>query len=280
VYRFLLTPRWLGLALLMALAAAVMVGLGSWQWDRHQYRSDINARIDDATHRAPAQLHEVLSPPVGGDVGAAPTPEAVWSVVTVTGRYDASNEILARLRSRDGAVGFEIITPLVLPDGTAILVDRGWLPAADGGAAVAPTVPPAPAGDVVVVGRVHAPESRAAAPEPFDGRLAVRRIDPAKISESVPYPLYGAYVTLETQTPPADPAFVPIPPDYQNAALNAGYVVQWWAFALLTLVGFGYLAYRHAHPTPETPTAASSAAAGVEAGLRHPPPDAPHGIGP
>jgi cytochrome oxidase assembly protein ShyY1 len=30
--------------------------------------------------------------------------------------------------------------------------------------------------------------------------------------------------------------------------MNAGYVIQWWAFAALTLAGFGYLAYREAHP--------------------------------
>ena len=34
----------------------------------------------------------------------------------------------------------------------------------------------------------------------------------------MPYPLYGAYITLESQTPPADPAFVSIPPDHENAA--------------------------------------------------------------
>jgi hypothetical protein len=48
-----------------------------------------------------------------------------------------------------------------------------------------------------------------------------------------------AYITLESQTPPADAAFALIPPD-QNAGMNAGYVVQWWLFAVLTLVGFGY----------------------------------------
>ena len=64
----------------------------------------------------------------------------------------------------------------------------------------------------------------------------------------MPYPLYGAYVTMDGQIPPADPAFVPIPADHENAAMNAGYVVQWWAFALLTLAGYVYLVRREAHP--------------------------------
>lgn len=258
MYRFLLAPRWLGLALLMVLAAATMVGLGVWQLHRYHYRSDINARIDAATQSPPRPLGEVLTPPPAtGGVGAGPAAADAWSVVSVAGRYDAAHEILARVRTLDGTVGFEVITPLVLPDGTAVLVDRGWLPAPDAGVTVGPAVPAAPTGQVAVVGRVHAPESRSSAPEPFAGGLAVRRIDPAKIVEAVPYPLYGAYLTLESQNPPADPAFATIPPDHQNAALNAAYVVQWWIFAVLTLTGYGYLAYRHAHPLPAELVAAT-----------------------
>jgi cytochrome oxidase assembly protein ShyY1 len=65
--------------------------------------------------------------------------------------------------------------------------------------------------------------------------------------------LYGAYLTLEQQTPPADPAFLTIPPDHENAAMNAGYVIQWWAFAVLTLAGYGYLVWREAHATDGEP---------------------------
>lgn len=244
MYRFLLSPRWIGLGLLMTLAAATMVGLGLWQLDRYHYRSDINARIDAASAHPPVPISQVLAPPAGGTLGAAPTSTAAWSLVSVTGRYDAAHEILARARTVNSTVGFEVVTPLVLPDGAAILVDRGWVPYAEGGAAVAPAVPPAPGGDVTVVGRVHAPESRSGPAEPFAGRLAVRRIAPEPLAASVPHPLYGAYLTLESQTPPADPAFVPIAPDHENAAMNAGYVVQWWAFAALTLSGYVYLVVR------------------------------------
>jgi cytochrome oxidase assembly protein ShyY1 len=247
VYRFLATPRWIGLGLLMTLAAATMVGLGLWQLDRYHYRDDINTRIDAAADHPPRQLADVLAGP-----GIEPAAAVTWSLVTVTGHYDPAHEILARARTVDGVVGFEVVTPLVLPAGDAILIDRGWLPAPDAAATAAPVVPPAPTGDVTVIGRVHAPESRATAAEPFDGRLAVRRIGPAELAASIPYSLYGAYLTLEGQTPPADAAFVGIPPDHENSTMNAGYVLQWWAFAALTLSGFVYLAYREAHPLPET----------------------------
>ncbi|HEY7225989.1 MAG TPA: SURF1 family protein [Micromonosporaceae bacterium] len=251
VYRFLVTPRWLALALVMALAAVTMVFLGRWQLHRYQYRSEVNARIDAAGQRAPLSLGEAMAAPVGGGVGAPPTAALTWSMVSVTGHYDPSHQVLARIRSLNDTVGFEVLTPLVLDDGTAVLVDRGWLPASADDVDAAPDVPAAPTGTVVVVGRVHAPESRAAAPEPFAGWLAVRRIDPATMTSAVPYPLYGGYITLQSQTPPADPAFSPIPPDHQNSALNAAYTFQWWLFALMTVVGFGYVAYRHVHPLPD-----------------------------
>lgn len=253
MYRFLLTRQWIALALLMAAAAAAMVGLGVWQLHRYHYRTDINTRIDAGAASAPQQIGDVLAAPGSGagSVGPAPSAAQTWSMVTVTGRYDRDHEILARIRSLNDTVGFEVVTPLVLADGTAVLVDRGWLPATSDLATDAPHVPPAPGGDVTVVGRVHAPESRAGAPEPFAGGLAVRRIDPARMATAVPYPLYGAYLNLASQTPPADGAFTPIPADRENAAMNAGYVLQWWAFALLTLFGYGYVAYRHAHPLPE-----------------------------
>jgi Uncharacterized conserved protein len=255
VYRFLLTPRWIALALVMALAAAVMVLLGTWQLSRYHHRSDINARIDAAAAAEPRPLADVLEPPAGAKVGPTPTAEDTWSVVSVTGRYDAEHEIVVRARSLNGSSGFEILTPLVLADGTAILVDRGFLASPMGAASAIPPTPTPPSGEVVVVGRVTGPESRASTPEPVADRLTVRRIDPAKIAEVLPYPVYGGYLTLQSQTPPAGDELTPLPPARQNALLNAGYTAQWWIFAALTLVGYGYLAYRHAHAPAEPDTA-------------------------
>jgi cytochrome oxidase assembly protein ShyY1 len=269
VYRFLLSPRWIGLGLLMTLAAATMVGLGLWQLDRYHLRAGINERIDDAAARPPAPLAQVLVAPrpAVGSVGAGPGLDASWSRVTVTGRYDRANEILAHSRTLNGQVGFEVVTPLRLADGSAVLVDRGWLPPAQT-AAAPPEVPPAPTGDVTVVGRVHAPESRAGPAQRLDGWLSVRRISPASLVADLPYPLYGAYVTMESQSPPADPTFVAIPPEHQNAAMNAGYVVQWWLFAALTLVGLGFLVVREARTRAASTPAEDHERSGVRVTAR------------
>jgi cytochrome oxidase assembly protein ShyY1 len=246
VYRFLLRPSWLG-ALALAVAAAVaMVFLGIWQLHRYQERTAINDRIDAADSAPAAPLTTVLPAPTSpGSAGHPPAADLAWTKVSVTGRYDPTHEIQARGRTVNGDVGFEIVTPLVLADGTAVLVDRGWIPPA-GDALAAPTVPPAPTGQVTVVGQVHRSESRPTPVIHRDGRLDTRRISVPRLAREMPYPVYGAYVLLTNQTPAADPAFVPIPIDHEDAWQNAGYTVQWWLFALMPLVGFGWQARREA----------------------------------
>jgi cytochrome oxidase assembly protein ShyY1 len=246
VYRFLLTPRWLGFAALMLALSAVMVGLGLWQLERYDERSATNARIEAAGRAEPVPVGQVVT------VGHAPPVAAAWTRVSATGRYDTAHQVLARDRSQDGSAGYEVLTPLVLTDGSAVLVDRGWLPPGQRGALTAPAVPAPPGGDVTVVGRVHLAESRSDAPLVVDGVTQVRRIDPVRLAGAVPYPLADGYVLLDEQRPVAnDKAFTGIPVGHENAAMNAGYVVQWWAFALITLIGFGWVAYRHAHEADE-----------------------------
>jgi cytochrome oxidase assembly protein ShyY1 len=251
VYRFLLTPRWLAAAALTVTASVVMVFLGNWQLHRYHERSSINNRIDAAAAGAPVPMSTVLTRPSGvGKAGPSPGENLAWTKVTVTGRYDPAHEIQARGRTVDGQVGFEILTPLVLDDGTAVLIDRGWVPPAEGGAIAAPVAPAAPAGTVTVVGQVHRSESRPAPIERRDGRLDTRRVSVPKLAAELPYPLYGAYL-LESS--PA-PGYTAIPIDHEDAWQNGGYSVQWWLFALMALLAYGWQARKEAHGEGPRPT--------------------------
>nr|WP_240940482.1 SURF1 family protein [Planosporangium flavigriseum] len=236
----------MGLAALALLLAAVMVGLGNWQLHRYQQKAAINTRIDAGGSGPAVPITRVLPAlgGTGGHVGPPPSAAVEWTRVTVTGRYDSSHEILARGRTVDGSVGFEVLTPLLLNDGGAVLVDRGWLAPPPGGALIKPVVPAAPSGEVTVIGPLRKPES--GADRPVDH--TVRRISPASLN--LPYPVYGGYVMLDEQTPAADNRFTPVPAGHVNAWQSGGYAVQWWAFAALTIVGYGYLARREARGVP------------------------------
>ncbi|GGM48275.1 SURF1-like protein [Micromonospora sonchi] len=248
MYRFLLTPRWLGILALTLVAATVMVLLGNWQLDRYHGRTAVNERIDAGLRMAPVPLRDALPAPTGGPgtVGAAPAEERTFTRVTVTGRYDTDHVVLVRGRTVDTRVGFEVVTPLVLADGTAVLVNRGWIPPAPGGATARPEVPAAPAGEVAVEGRVRVSESGAGTVTRRDGRLETRRIALPHLARELPYPVHGAYLLLDEQTPAADPVFKAVPIGHANNWQNLGYVVQWWIFAAMTLFGYGWVARREA----------------------------------
>ncbi|GAA2677631.1 SURF1 family cytochrome oxidase biogenesis protein [Actinoplanes palleronii] len=247
MYRFLLTPRWLATAALAVVASVIMVLLGNWQLRRYHERTDINNRIDAADSVQAVPLTSALAAPSApGTPGASPGKALAWTKVTVTGRYDTAHEIQARGRTVEGEVGFEIVTPLILADGTAVLVDRGWVPPAAAGALAPPVVPPAPTGEVTVVGQLHLSESRPAPVERRDGRLDTRRISVPRLATELPFPVYGAYVLVNSQTPANDPAFVRVPIPHEDAWQNGGYAVQWWLFSIMALALYGYQARREA----------------------------------
>jgi cytochrome oxidase assembly protein ShyY1 len=240
VYRFLLTRRWLGFAALMVTLATIMVGLGNWQLDRYHQKVAINDRIDAAAKAAPVPVTDVLT------TGRAPANSQRYTRVTATGRYDVTQEILVRGRTHDGRVGYEVLTPLLLKGGDALLVDRGWVAAA-AGAREAPAIPAAPTGDVTVVGAVRLPERAVGRVESLEGRHQVRRISPTQLAGALPYPVLGGYVSIEQD------GLTPVAVEYEGTLQNGGYALQWWAFAALTLVGFGYLARREAREAAAPP---------------------------
>jgi len=244
VYRFLLTPRWLAAAALTVVASVIMVLLGNWQLHRYEERAATNDRIDAADSAPAVPLTSALvKPTTPGKAGEQPGEDKAWTKVTVTGRYDAANEIQARGRTVDSKVGFEILTPLLLADGTAVLIDRGWVPSTNGDAVSPPKASPPPAGEVTVVGQLHLSESRPSGIARRDGRIDTRRVSLPQLAAELPYPVYGAYV-LATEP---EQGYSRIPIDHEDAWQNGGYAVQWWLFAVMALVIFGWQARKEAH---------------------------------
>lgn len=241
-YRFLLTPRWLALALVMAAVAPGCILLGQWQLGRLDRAERHNERIH-ATAEAPPGEVASLSP-----VGSAVPSERVYQHLRVVGRYDAGRTLLVRNRPANGRAGFHVLTPLVTDAGPAALVDRGWVAAP--GAGGSPELPQTPSGTVTVTGLLRAseqPRSNSGLPP---GQ--VQRIDVAVIAPGLPYPVYGGYLALRTQDPAppvVDGAFRPEPvplPSGRTELLHLAYAWQWFVFAGIGPLGFWFLARREA----------------------------------
>jgi surfeit locus 1 family protein len=197
------------LGVVAILVATGCVLLGRWQLNRLAQRRARNAVL----------AARLALPPL--PVGRAITADSAGQRrVLARGVYDFSAERTWPGRSFQGTPGVALVTPLRLADGSAVLVDRGWVPSPDAfhvdhalyreadtatvmGVAL---IPPRGRGDVNVAGFL-----------PF-------------------------VIQLETPEPPPDRG---LPRRWPAPAFDDGphlsYAIQWFSFALIALVGTAVL---------------------------------------
>lgn len=237
MFHLLRRPRWLALTALVAVTVVAFVQLGLWQLRRLEERRERNAAIVASDRRAPVPAGDVLA----ADRPVAPGAE--WQQVSARGRYDTAHQLLLRNRPLEGRNGFHVLVPLVTTGGPAVLVDRGWVPAG-ASATDLPDVPPPPAGEVTVVGRVRPAEPPKGGAPPPPGQLV--RIDVSAVAQGLGYPLAGGYVELAAERPQQTtaPALLPAPEVSDGPHLS--YAVQWFLFAVVAVGGWAALLNREA----------------------------------
>src|SRR5690606_29565385 len=173
-----------------------------------------------------------------------------YTLVRVEGRFAAADEVLLRGRSLAGQPGFNLVTPLLLDDpdpslaGAAILVERGWVPYDHDSVPVTDAAPPP--GTVTVTGRLRPPATAPgglAPRDPAEGDLVqTYYVDTARLQQQLPYRLVPAYLTITELVPPHPGSLPrPLPADDLTAGPHLGYAIQWFAFALVGVVGYGIL---------------------------------------
>ncbi len=230
--RFLISARWIGFAVFVIVLSAVCIVLGNWQFGKLDDRSLRNHQITDHFDRDPVPLDEVVPP--GEDVSAGDE----WTIVTVSGTYDREHEVTVKYLSRDSRPGVDVVTPLMLDDGTAILVDRGFVQTER--TSSKPDVPTAPTGTVEVTGWVRV-DSKAGgeATSVHDGQI--RAISSTGYADHVDYELRSGYLNLQEQSPVTD-GIEPEPIPDLSSGPHFFYGLQWWFFAALALTGFVWFA--------------------------------------
>lgn len=236
---------WFAVTVVVAGGCLVLSG---WQLSRRAERLAAN-RLALAGRELP--VLDLTQPGVGPRLGRRGV---------ARGTYDHSGEIVLRGHLLTGAPGVHIVTPLRLAGtDSAIMVNRGFVPAADG--AVPDVVVPEEPGEVSVEGIVLAvpiTEDGGAQVE-HRGRTTWRRMDLVALRSRLPYPLMDGYLLASPDTSRRGwPRRVePLPLDQGP---HLAYAVQWLGiggavlgFGLFFILGIGRGAAANVPPAPGPP---------------------------
>ncbi len=257
--RFLGSARWVGFAVFVVALSAVCIQLGIWQFHKLDDRQVRNELVREHLATEPVPLEDVVR--AGDDV----EPGQEWTVVTISGQYDVEHEVTVKFVNRDGRPGIDVLTPLVLEDGTAVLVDRGFIETQRTNARP-DVLPEPPDGEVQVTGWLRV-DSTAGGQATFVNDGQVRAISSRGIADHVPYELRSGYLNLQEQTPASD-GLEPEPRPDLGQGPHFFYGLQWWFFAALAIVGYGWFARTERQERRTASTRASRAAAAAADGDR------------
>ncbi len=141
---------WLMLVLTIAVAGSTFA-LGSWQMSRAQFKE---ARATTAQKASAASVMDA------GEWLASSQPQlAIDRPVRLVGHWLTGQTLFLDNRQMNGKPGFYVLTPFVLADGQAVVVQRGWAPRHFLSRADLPNVP-TPEGLQYLLGRAALPPAK------------------------------------------------------------------------------------------------------------------------
>src|SRR3982074_2966756 len=211
--------------LFAALAAALFIRLGFWQITRLHERRAHNEIVAARQRRAPVPLAEL----------PRDTAVAHYRPANVTGRFDYDHELVLTNRTRRGSPGVDLLTPVRLAGSdTAVLVDRGWVYAPDGGTVDRSRWREGDSARAAGYVELYTPDDGGTtlAQDPRIVLHASRR----EITARLPYPVAPYLVVLVGDTGTANhPARRDLP--VLDDGPHRSYAVQWFCFAAIALGG-------------------------------------------
>ena len=248
IFRTMLSRKWILTTLLVLAGGVLCVRLGIWQLDRLAQRRAFNAHFIDM-QSAPALDLNVEIPQDLIDME--------YRHVQVTGTYDFANQVALRNQYHDSEYGYHLLTPLRLDNGSAVLVDRGWVPA-DGNDSPGGWSRYDEAGQVQVQGVMRLGPTKPDLGGVPDPTLAPgqTRLDYwnfanlERISQQIPYSVLPVYIQPDVDANDVIPP-IPYQPEIDlTEGPHFGYAIQWFTFATLLYLGYPFYLRRQLKETP------------------------------
>lgn len=224
--------RWVTLAVILIVAGLTRLGL--WQLDRRIQKIELNQRMAARWQSAPFDLNQEALPTDLADLQ--------FRRIQVTGTFDYAQQIAIKGVNRNQLPGVALVTPLVMADGRAVLVVRGWVSSDKAKPEQWGEFDEAQA-QATVVGLMREDQPLPGAPQPTAPQKEWFRVDLTALQAQMPYPLLPAFVEMLAE-PNRSAMVLPIRADEPapyDEFMHLSYAAQWFIFALIG--AFGYLMF-------------------------------------
>lgn len=229
-------------ATLTTLAAlCVLVGLGVWQLRRMEWKHELLAGAEAALAAPPATLEALPEDPDALD----------YRRVRARLELLADRSFALGLEARAGEAGARLMTPARLPDGSLVLLDRGFVAEAE----LPPHLPARmrSAGPVVVEGVARSLANRRPGgftPADEPGARRFWRLDPEVLQRFVGEPVAPLTIVAERAEPPEILGRTePVRVELRDPHL--GYALTWFGLAAALAVIYLLFGLARGRPRPE-----------------------------
>ena len=216
----------------------LFVYLGRWQLERAQQKDILFASFE--------QQQPTAAP--DGLASNESVEKSRYQHRKVYGHYDSAHQFLLDNMVHEGQVGFQVLTPLILPDQQrALLINRGWIPLV-GNRQNLPQVK-VDTGLRPVTGRIDRLPRAGFRPGP--GLTLARQDWPrlalfptaSELEDVLDYPLFDFVLLLDKREP--DGYLRQWRPTVMSANQHRGYAFQWFAMATVIMILFTTLSWKY-----------------------------------
>jgi surfeit locus 1 family protein len=226
-----------------AVLLPLLLYLGYWQLQRADEKRVLQAQYDTRADGPAIQVESHVQRPE----------QLQFYRVVAKGVYETEYQVLLDNRVHQGVPGYDVITPLHLPNSDVrLLVNRGWIPLGADREHL-PTVE-TPQGQVEITGVATVPAENVftlGQPEPIGGRWRKvwQNLDMKHYQASVPFPVQPVVVLLDPKSPAGGFTREWARLD-AGIAVHEGYAFQWFMMAAGLVVIYLFMGHRRARAAP------------------------------
>jgi surfeit locus 1 family protein len=241
--KLMFSRAWLLTTCLVFLAVLLTIRLGFWQLDRLEQKKTFNSHIISVQAMPDLNLTE--------NIDGINLSEMEYRPAIATGHFDFDNQVVIRnqvwVQSWGNEIGYTLLTPLLMQNGQAILVQRGWIP-------LNYDTPLSwrsfdQSGEILIKGIIRLPlekgEMGGGVPDPtlISGQAGLffwNNLNITRIQQQLPFDILPVYIQQGPVLENEDLPYKSIPVLELTDGAHLGYALQWFFYALLLLFGYPY----------------------------------------